>query len=110
MSDGDFAGEDEVGGAGEGDVLECLVAGLFEPDFQSLATFDIDSDWRAGSIEKVMDECACGHAGATGEGFSLDTTFVGADGDVLRADDFGEIGIRSVRCEVIVVTNGSSIL
>ena len=44
----DFTFENEIRRAGEGDVLKRLIAGFFEADFQSIATFDIDLD-RAGS-------------------------------------------------------------
>ncbi len=100
MLDFDFAFEDEVGWAGEGDVFERLIAGFLETDGQGIAAFDIDFDGRFRAGEQVVHERASDHAGAAGEGFVFDSAFVGADGDVIGSEHFGEVCVGSARCEV----------
>ena len=55
-----------------------------------------------------MDKCARGHAGAAGKGFTLDTSFIGADSNVLIAEDACKVRIGAIGGKMIMVANSST--
>ena len=86
MPIGDFAAENEFGGAREGWGIDA--------DFEDVATGGADADGRGGDEPKTGgDECRSCDARSAGEGFGFDAAFEGADGDFAGAGDLGEIGI-----------------
>ncbi len=55
LSDCYATGEDEIGWAGEGDVMKAVIV-LFESDFHDIATCDADADGGGFSAFEVVDE------------------------------------------------------
>ena len=104
----DFAVEDEVGGAGEGDLGEGLVAVGLITDFEGFAAGDVDLHGGGGAVEELVEDGRGDHTGAAGEGLAFHATFVGADGDVIIGEDLHEVGVGAVRLEVIVVADGGT--
>lgn len=106
----DFTLKHEIRRASEGDVGEGLVARFLEADFQSIATFHVHFDGAWSTGEQVMDEGRGDHASAAGEGFIFHATLEGADGNVIRCEDGGEIGIRSRWGEGFVMTDRAAVV
>ena len=108
-SDIDLALEDEIRGAGQGDISEGLIAGFLEADDQSVATFDIDLDRARRAGEEMMDEGGGDHAGAAGEGLILHAALEGADGNVVGREHGGEVGVGASGGEGGVITDRAAV-
>lgn len=108
-SDIDLAFEDEVGGAGEGDSGETVVAGFLEADHKGVAAFDIDLDGAGCAGEKVVDQCGSDHTSATSERLIFDAALEGANRDMVRREHGGEVGIGASRGEGRVVADGAAV-
>ena len=102
--DFDLAFEDEVGGAGQRDVLVGVAVPL-EVDVEVIATGDANFDWWWGVGELVVDDGAGDHAGATGEGLVFYPALVGADSEAAGGEDFDEVGVGPCRGEKLVVAH-----
>lgn len=97
--------EDEVGGAGEGDILEGIPL-AFEADGHGVATLYFDEDGGGGVMEGVMDEGGGDNAGAAGEGLVLDAPLVSSHDEGAIGADLGEVGVGAFGGEVFVVAKG----
>ena len=57
----------------------------------------------------MVNKCAGGHACAASKGFTLDTSFIGADSNVLIAEDACKVRIGAIGGKMIMVADSCTV-